>query len=273
MSNISWGYWTRKVSSHIRFKPDRAAVEEELLAHLEDKRDALIHGGMVRCEAEKKALSEMGDADEIGEALAAAHRPWLGYLWLWSRRALILLLAVLVWAALGAEIRFPVRGESSTLSYEIVTENAEESEFETVTYLSPACTDESDGYTFSVPKAAVIHAEAHTVDAEVPFDIEEGRSLFLVVECTRLLPMAETPDAFRHFYAVDDLGNLYPGLYDNGRYAQSLVGNPYLPDLWHGQYDAWISELHADAQWVELRYDRDGRDIRLRIDLTGGEGR
>ena len=26
-----------------------------------------------------------------------------------------------------------------------------------------------------------------------------------------------------------------------------------------------------NAQWVELHYDRDGRDIVLRIDLTGGE--
>lgn len=37
------------------------------------------------------------------------------------------------------------------------------------------------------------------------------------------------------------------------------------------EYDAWFANLDPEAQWVELRYDRDGRDVRLRIDLTGGE--
>ena len=41
MDNISWKSWAFQACAHIRFKPDRAAVEEELLAHLEDKADWL----------------------------------------------------------------------------------------------------------------------------------------------------------------------------------------------------------------------------------------
>jgi len=37
--------------------------------------------------------------------------------------------------------------------------------------------------------------------------------------------------------------------------------------------DLWLNNFSSqEAQWIELRYDRDGRDIRLRIDLNGGEG-
>ena len=42
MDNISWKSWAFQACAHIRFKPDRAAVEEELLAHLEDKAEAIL---------------------------------------------------------------------------------------------------------------------------------------------------------------------------------------------------------------------------------------
>ena len=35
--------------------------------------------------------------------------------------------------------------------------------------------------------------------------------------------------------------------------------------------DFWAAVEAGQIEEVELRYDRDGRDVRLRIDLTGGE--
>lgn len=85
MDNISWKSWAFQACAHIRFKPDRAAVEEELLAHLEDKAEAILREKELTVyEAERQALASMGDADEVGRQLAAVYRPWLGYLWLWS---------------------------------------------------------------------------------------------------------------------------------------------------------------------------------------------
>ncbi len=34
MDNVSWRSWAFRACSYIRFKPDRAAAEEELLGHL-----------------------------------------------------------------------------------------------------------------------------------------------------------------------------------------------------------------------------------------------
>lgn len=277
MDNISWGYWTQKVSAHIKFKPDRAAVEEELLAHLEDKADALIKGGMLVYDAEKCALASMGDADEVGRQLAAVHKPWLGYLWLWSRRALIVCVIVMLVSTLGAAGRLPLVPREHDTAYQTVTERHEGDEHYTVTRLSPECTDRSDGFAFYVPNAALVCNETYDIVYESEGEthtmtIEERRSLYLVLECSRWLPVVDGLSAFRHFYAVDDLGNVYPGFFERENDEKSLVGNYDQVDLWHSQYDAWISDLAPEAQWVELRYDRDGRDVRLRIDLMGGEG-
>lgn len=87
--------WLDTAVRLIRFGPDRLAVREELAAHLEDKiaGDLRLFPGMTEEEAQKRALEEMGDAAEIGRALGKIHKPWLGYLWNFSRWA--------AWAALA----------------------------------------------------------------------------------------------------------------------------------------------------------------------------
>ena len=78
--------WLNTAVSGIRFKPDRAAVEQELREHLEDKiEDLQRFYHLSREEAEEMALGQMGDAEKIGRELAKIHKPWLGYLWELSR--------------------------------------------------------------------------------------------------------------------------------------------------------------------------------------------
>ena len=74
--------WLDEATRGIRFGPDRRAVSEELAAHLEDKTEA---------EARERAISEMGNATELGKELARIHKPWLGRLWAVS--------CVFLWAA------------------------------------------------------------------------------------------------------------------------------------------------------------------------------
>ena len=69
------GAWTQRAVSHIRFRPDRAAVEAELRAHYEDHRDALLRAGKDRGAAERDALAALGDPDEIGRRQLARSRP------------------------------------------------------------------------------------------------------------------------------------------------------------------------------------------------------
>ena len=284
MDNISWKSWAFRVCSHIRFKPDRGAVEEELLAHLEDKAETILREENVTVsEAEKQALAAMGDADEVGRQLAAVHKPWLGYLWLWSRRVLIVCVVAAVWLSLGFSQRVGFWESDLRWWQEYPGYNANREHY-TITELSPECRDESDGYTFTVPAAAVIHNETFLRQEEVEgevyeYTVEDNTALYLTVRATSWLPRTEECDAFRDFYAVDDLGNHYwsywcrddPDVTYTQSFRRSLTGNAYATGLWTSEYEASINTIDPAASWIELRYDRDGRDVRLRIDLTGGE--
>lgn len=85
--------WLDEATRGIRFGPDRRMVAEELAAHLEDKAADLqrIFPDMTEAEARERAISEMGNATELGKELAKIHEPWLGWLWAVS--------CVLLWIA------------------------------------------------------------------------------------------------------------------------------------------------------------------------------
>ena len=61
--------------------------------------------GMTEEEAGGKALAAMGDPKELGQALAKIHKPWLGWLWQFSR---LLALVALLLLAVEAIIALPV---------------------------------------------------------------------------------------------------------------------------------------------------------------------
>ena len=123
-------------------------------------------------------------------------------------------------------------------------------------WLQPAVSDESDGYRFKVTEAAVN---------------AQGDTLYLELQII-YLPWMPKPGIVNYFWAVDSLGNHYdcrkdfmyddvPRVaYQGGFYSQGFESN-----------QLEVQHFDSGAQWLELHYDRDGRDIVLRIDLTGGE--
>ena len=266
--NISWKSWVFRACVHIRFKPDRGPVEEELLAHLEDRAEALCQSGMGLERAEKQAMASMGDADEVGRQLAAVHKPLLGWAWRVSRWALaislVLALFVIVerfangWSYLphwDTELRW---WQGRELSGQVVE-------------LSSDSRDESGGCTITVPAAAVQYGGPEHVNGRL---VDEMVSLYFTIEAAG---QAGTVTAFYDFYAVDDLGNVYPSRaeYEHGTSAYlgkcsvSMVISTAGPFRSTGKGS--IGFIDPSASWIELRYDREGRDVRLRIDLTGGE--
>ena len=233
-------------------------------------------------EAERQALASMGDADEVGRRLAAVHKPWLGYLWLWSRRVLIVCIAAAVWLSLGFSERVGfgrnVSGDNPRYWQE-ASWYIDQPDAVTWTELTPDCRDRSDGYTFTVPAAARVHNEDYTAEYQgVPYEVEANTSLYVTVRATSGWPSTEGCAMFWDLYAVDDRGNHYWSSADEAdviyswQYDQSLRGNYHATGLWTSVYEASIVSIDPAASWIELRYDREGRDIRLRIDLTGGEG-
>ena len=258
--------WCRETIANVRFKPDRDRIWDELIAHIEDRTEDMKSRGYTEEEAETRAVAAMGDPAEVGKQLNAVHKPWLGWLWVASKVILIPCLVVLAWVMLTT-YPFSQFGYDDSRFWETGS-----SEYVTVMKLNPTCEDKSDGYTFTVSHAKLTHTEAHTAeDQRGPYQVKENTYLSLIVQATRLLPTAEECRAFHDFYAVDNLGNRYESVYDLVRYEQAFVGNYDMKNPWTTMYRCWIEELDHAAEWVELRYDRDGREIILRIDLSGGD--
>lgn len=67
--------FARTAAEQLRWKKARPLVEDELLTHLCDQRDALMAGGMDETAATAESLRLTGDPYEIGTALDRVHRP------------------------------------------------------------------------------------------------------------------------------------------------------------------------------------------------------
>lgn len=68
-------HFTRTAAEQLRWKAARPLVEDELLTHLCDQRDALMAGGMDETAATAESLRLTGDPYEIGTELDRVHRP------------------------------------------------------------------------------------------------------------------------------------------------------------------------------------------------------
>ena len=92
-----WYQWRDEALRQVRFTPDHDAIAKELYAHYEDHVRDLERIGYDEELARQRALAAMGDAEEVGRGLDAAHKPWLGWLFEatgWLMAALALMLAV-----------------------------------------------------------------------------------------------------------------------------------------------------------------------------------
>lgn len=67
--------FARTTAEQLRWKKARPLVEDELLTHLCDQRDALMAGGMDETAATAESLRLTGDPYEIGTELDRVHRP------------------------------------------------------------------------------------------------------------------------------------------------------------------------------------------------------
>lgn len=246
---IDFDDWCYHAVAEIRFKPDREAVFAELKAHLEDHYDDLIAQGHSPEKAKRLAMEAMGDPEAIAPQLGAIHKPWLGYIYRivkWITIPACALAVFLLIAFTGSHIHSLI----STGNYDSLW-----AEGEGGYYCQPNVTDSSDGYRFKVTEAAV----------NAP-----GDTLYIELQVT-YWPWMPQPGIANYFWAQDSLGNYYacrkdvmyddvPKVaYQGGFYSQFFTSD-------HLE----ISHFDSKAEWVELCYDRDGRDIVLRIDLTGG---
>ena len=254
--------WCRSAVSGIRFPPDRFPVYRELYGHGEELYESYRAQGLPHREAEAKALEDLGKAEDLIAPLAAIHKPFPGFFLQWSRRTLTVLL-VLVAVAFGffvveniylvpafrqfdGENNYPFAGETKRLLD-----------------VSPGTRDSSDGYRFTLSRAVLY---------EQTLNGEAALQLNLQVQSRRLLPWGEAAAYSSWFWAVDSLGNFYFAAHEDSlENSPAIRVTDYPENLWKTTHDFWLIPYESQgAQWIELHYDRAGRDIVLRLDLEGG---
>jgi len=251
-------YWCRDAVRKIKFIPDRNKVYEELRGHMEDRYQSLLERGISPKEAEKQTLAAMGDANEIADQLAAIHRPFWGYALVITR----FLATVLFCLAIGNGIYY-FHEEHYLRGKELDTFNMAMGEY--TYYVQPEATDRSDGYTFRVTDAARWRS---TLPEEI-----NGRSyydrLLLRLEVYNPLPWAPEQNALEHMWAIDSAGTYYErALYETTETGEGYynIGEQRLSATTY-RYDLCFNNPPEDLQWFELHYDRDGRDLVLRVNL------
>ena len=247
---IDFDTWCCRAVAEIRFKPDREAVYQELQAHLKDHYEDLLSQGCSPDKAQRLTLEAMGDPEELAPQLGQIHKPWLGYLY----RCVKIVTIPLFVCALFLLISFAgshIHSVISTANYDSLREESKGGY-----YCKPNVSVKSDGYKFTIPEAAVNAS---------------GDTLFFELQAA-YWPWLSEPAIAHDIWAVDSNGNHYackrdfqyddvPKVtYQGGFYSQGFCA-----------LNMEITHFDKTAQWVELYYDRDGRNIILRIDLTGGE--
>lgn len=240
--------WCRAATRLIRYGPDREAVCAELQAHLEDKYDALVAGGMDPDAAAARALDDMGSAGDIAPQLAAVHRPWLGYLY-----STVRLLGIWVAVIAGFLALYHLSDWCST-QLDVTYDKDYTAYFGGYTW-RPNDGIITEGYLLWVPEAAV--------------DTQEER-LYFKLEITNL-PWVNGSCPMEYFWAVDSEGNVYEAMHGQRDRGPLQVQSHYVKmTVGLDIYGMMLTGFDCGAEWVELHYDRDGRDIVLHIDLAGG---
>lgn len=267
MRKLLFQRWCSRAVSGILTSPDRENVSQELYDHLEDAYQSLVAAGIDPKAAQEQAVAAMGSAEELAPQLAAVHRPFWGRLELVCRKALVILSAVtlLLFGFYVLENFFfdPAFQKFDPNAGLSLSGNTQQK-----LYLEPQCSAASDGYILTVTRASLWERTYQSQG-----ETRQQDYCNIQIEVFNPLPWADVPDFSKWYWAVDSLGNYYYSAgedsFDN---ECSIQATDYRTGLFTTIQDLWLSPcVSQEAQWIELHYDRSGRNIVLHIDLTGGE--
>ena len=286
--------WLDLAVRGIRFKPDREAVRAELSAHLEDKAADLrrIFPDMAPREAQKRALGEMGEAEEIGRELARIHRPWLGWLWTASRWALGLSLALALglwgWRGLSALDTWRMLGEANEGKvpygeqvYEYYLSGDPEAPFprqegetavETgitrtpVRWVEETETLRAGLYALQVTRGALWQFEGEGV--EEPGIQSPRYALECELSVTGLPGLSLHPEAAYHISGTDSLGNTYENTgQGHGTQEPYILAMELSGQGLEQRFRLSVWEIPPEAEWFRLDYHWGGVDWTITIPL------
>lgn len=264
--------WCTHAVTKILYPPDRRAVYDELRQHLDDRCEALLAQGMSKDEAAIKTIEAMGDPSELADQLAAVHRPFWAYASIVTKWLMVIAIVLSLIGLFGAKYTVISTDLDNRMDY--YYEKSTSPDRVRVLYLEPNCSDSSDGYTFTVTRTAIQQ------DTHMRADGTLGTisDLYMEVEVTRPNPWAQDCYAMETFWGIDNLGRKYvhtsrtyytPDIRYLG--CSMSAENSYV--LYYDLHIILVDEPLENLTWVELHYNRAGRDVVLHIDLTGGYGK
>lgn len=266
--------WCYSATRLIRYGPDRKKVHRELMTHLEDRRTSLMEQGMDKQEASDKTLEAMGSAEELAPQLAAIHKPFWGYV----IRACHILLVLLLIVGFSPIRKFFLSREYVTSAYrgfEVYSADSYGGDSgRTLHHISqPDVSFSSDGSSFTLTDAVIYTKISSATNEPVT-------TLCFLVEQSSLLPWREHQDYQGYlsdcpitgwFYAVDSLGRRYDSFYERGEDDMYINTYSVRDGVFSCTIECWINGFdYTGVEWVDICYERDGRNYTMRIDLAGG---
>ena len=257
--------WCEKAVSGIIFPPDQRKVFRELMEHMEDHYDILREEGYCEDIAIAMTVEAMGDPYPIARDLAQIHRPFWGYVLQATQVILVIALVITLIPFIRHAWKSDYTPPMST-DWAVFREDAYgEGTGRILRHLSePNISRKTDGYTYTLTNALCWHNE------------EYGNNVFIVyLKEFHPLPWAEHGEAGDWFWAEDSTGTVYECYYEHRPYEETPVlysrGNDTSP--FSHTYALWLSgDLPDEAEWVDIRYTRDGRNLVFRVNLNGGDG-
>ena len=265
--------WFDVMCRQVGFRPDRAAIREELKAHMDDRRDALVASGLAVPEAERAAVAAMGDPEEVGRQLNAIHQPLLGWAWKVSGWLLFLVLIAAGLCVYRVSLpSVPVVEELNSSPYRIYLDKTNESwQFaygepvnDRLRYAErPGTEDSWERYTFRISRAAV-------------WDVGDINVFYGHLSVSGIWPWEDAPYLDK-MYEVDDRGNVYVSMWEklqmrvmDGEGPPAVRIEESHRENLSWEYAVEIPRFDPEAKWVELRLDWAGQNLAVRISLTGG---
>ncbi|MBE6976302.1 MAG: hypothetical protein E7439_03795 [Ruminococcaceae bacterium] len=259
--------WCTRAVSKIRYTPDRRDVYNELRQHINDRCESFLAQGMGTEEAVNKAVEVMGDPRELAKQLGAIHRPFWGFACSISKWVMRFAVVIAVLSVLSGTFQFlwenyitPSSKYDNGFSDSIFSPVEDPSITRTM-YAEPNCSVTSDGYTFTATRATALQRTSLYPTGY----IDRRHILYIEMKVQKNLRWYPDCWAFDWFWATDSLGNTYSNYRANDL---NCVDYSY-----NGESSIFQIRLETTEKidWVELHYDRDGRDLVWHIDLTGGD--
>lgn len=237
--------WLRDAVKYVRFPPDRRRVQEELHEHMISRNLGFLAQGYSEEEADRLTCLAMGEAEDVGRALAEVHKPFWGYL---LRVLRILLVAVLLF---GIVVTIFNRRDGNFRYFRSILRGYEA--YGAVWIRQDAAQSCGD-YRFRLRKAAV--AGPGIRETFLP---EGEYNLVLLLRASTWDPDLGAPDYSSMTISLEDsLGNRYPA-----------HAHTYRELIFFSDVVVYAPQFDPSAEWAVLTLTAGDRELRFPVSLKG----